>query len=102
MLQAADRAVGMVAEIACAILVASEIVILFAGVIARYVLHRPLVWSDELASILFLWLGILGSGARAPARRPSAHDDGGQSAAAAPRRDGGAVRRSPSSSPSSW
>ena len=27
----------------------------------RYVLHRPLVWSDELASILFLWLAMLGA-----------------------------------------
>ena len=39
----------------------AEIVILFAGVVARYVVHRPLVWSDELASILFLWLAMLGS-----------------------------------------
>ena len=35
--------------------------ILFAGVVSRYVLHAPLVWSDELASILFLWLAMLGS-----------------------------------------
>ena len=34
---------------------------LFAGVVARYVFHAPLVWSDEVASILFLWLGMLGS-----------------------------------------
>ena len=31
------------------------------GILARYVFHRPLVWSDELASILFLWLAVLGS-----------------------------------------
>lgn len=35
--------------------------LLLAGVIARYVLNTPLVWSDELASILFLWLGMLGA-----------------------------------------
>ncbi len=35
--------------------------ILFAGVVARYGLHRPLIWSDELASILFLWLAMLGA-----------------------------------------
>ncbi|MCC7048473.1 MAG: TRAP transporter large permease subunit, partial [Alphaproteobacteria bacterium] len=40
---------------------AAEIAILFAGILARYVFHRPLVWSDELASILFLWLAVLGS-----------------------------------------
>jgi tripartite ATP-independent transporter DctM subunit len=48
-------------EIPVAILVAAEIVILFAGVVARFVLHMPLVWSDELASILFLWLAMLGA-----------------------------------------
>ena len=42
-------------------LVAAEIVVLFAGVVARFVLHAPLVWSDELASILFLWLAMLGA-----------------------------------------
>ena len=40
---------------------ALEIVILFAGVVARYVFDAPLVWSDELASILFLWLAMLGA-----------------------------------------
>ena len=29
--------------------------------IARYVFRHPLVWVDELASILFLWLAMLGS-----------------------------------------
>src|SRR6202000_2964054 len=46
----------MVVETPAAILVVAEIVILFAGVVSRYVLHSPLIWSDELASILFLWL----------------------------------------------
>src|SRR4051812_25781675 len=48
-------------EIPAALLVVAEIVILFAGVVARYGLHRPLIWSDELASILFLWLALLGA-----------------------------------------
>ena len=38
-----------------------EIIVLFAGVLARYVFQAPLIWSDELASILFLWLAMLGS-----------------------------------------
>ena len=29
--------------------------------VARFVLHAPLIWSDELASILFLWLAMLGA-----------------------------------------
>ena len=53
--------VRLLAEIPAAILVVAEIVILFAGVLARYVFQAPLVWSDELASILFLWLAMLGS-----------------------------------------
>jgi len=48
-------------EAAAAILVLAEIGILFVGVVARFVLHRPIVWTDELASILFLWLAMLGS-----------------------------------------
>ena len=52
---------GTLVEIPAALLVTAEIVILFAGVVARYVLHAPLIWSDELASILFLWLAMLGA-----------------------------------------
>src|SRR5437899_1739384 len=52
---------GMLVEIPAAMLVVAEIVILFAGVVARYGLRQPLIWSDELASILFLWLAMLGA-----------------------------------------
>jgi tripartite ATP-independent transporter DctM subunit len=48
-------------ELPAAILVLAEICILSAGVFARFVLNTPLVWSDELAGILFLWLAMLGS-----------------------------------------
>ena len=34
---------------------------LFSGIVARSVFHAPLTWSDELASILFLWLAMLGA-----------------------------------------
>ena len=56
-----DAALGMMVEIPVALLVAAEIVLLFSGIVARYVLHTPITWSDELASILFLWLAMLGS-----------------------------------------
>src|ERR1700726_979031 len=52
---------GMLVEIPAAMLVVAEVVILFAGGVARYGLRRPLIWSDELASILFLWLAMLGA-----------------------------------------
>jgi len=48
-------------RLVAALLVLIEIVILFAGVIWRYVLDRPLVWSGELAGMLFLWLVTLGA-----------------------------------------
>src|SRR5256886_14629698 len=65
-----EASLAMLVEIPAALLVMAEIVILFAGVVARYGLHRPLIWSDELASILFLWLAMLGA---AVAFRPAEH-----------------------------
>jgi tripartite ATP-independent transporter DctM subunit len=56
-----EASLAVLVEIPAALLVVAEIVILFAGVVARYGLHRPLIWSDELASILFLWLAMLGA-----------------------------------------
>ena len=70
LLASTERALGLLVEIPAAILVVAEIAILFAGVVARYGLHRPLIWSDELASILFLWLAMLGA---AVALRRSEH-----------------------------
>jgi tripartite ATP-independent transporter DctM subunit len=57
----ADRVLGGSVEAVAALLVLAEICVLFAGVVSRYVFHAPLVWSDELASILFLWLSMLGA-----------------------------------------
>ena len=56
-----QTALARVLAVPVALLVAAEIGVLLAGVIARYVFHNPLIWSDELASILFLWLAMLGS-----------------------------------------
>jgi len=56
-----DAILGRAVEIPVALLTAVEIVILFAGVVARYGFRRPFTWSDELASILFLWLAMLGT-----------------------------------------
>jgi TRAP-type C4-dicarboxylate transport system permease small subunit len=56
-----DRVIGTALELVTAALVAIEIVILFVGIVARYVFHNPLIWSDELASMLFLWLAMLGA-----------------------------------------
>src|SRR3954453_20412026 len=56
-----EVAVGAAVEAVAAVVLVAEILILGAGVVACYVLHAPLVWSDELASILFLWLSMLGA-----------------------------------------
>jgi tripartite ATP-independent transporter DctM subunit len=56
-----DTWLASIVEIIAASLVVIEIVLLFTGIVARYLLHVPLTWSDELASVLFLWLAMLGS-----------------------------------------
>ena len=79
----------------------AEIVVLFAGVVARYVFHTPLVWSDELASILFLWLAMLGA---VVALRRGEHMRMTALVGRVPARDARAARgarRSPPRSPSS-
>src|SRR6195952_990643 len=58
---ALERALRRLVEIPAAAVVVAEVIILFVGIFARGVFHRPIIWSDELASILFLWLAMLGS-----------------------------------------
>jgi TRAP-type C4-dicarboxylate transport system permease small subunit len=48
-------------QLVAAMLVVLDVAVLFAGVVARYVFNRPIIWSDELAAALFLWLGMLGA-----------------------------------------
>ena len=56
-----DHYMGTALEVFAAVLVLAEIVVLFSGVVSRYVFHIPLVWADELASTLFLWLSMMGA-----------------------------------------
>jgi tripartite ATP-independent transporter DctM subunit len=60
-LSAIERRFGMLVDIAAGGLVLADIVVLLMGVLARFVFHSPLIWSDELASILFIWLAMLGA-----------------------------------------
>jgi len=60
-LQKAEKWLGSSVAAVAALLVIVEIVVLFSGVSARYFFQRPLIWSDELAGILFLWLAMLGA-----------------------------------------
>ena len=61
LLRRVEAALGGAVSLAAGLLVVVEILLLFAGVVARYGLHRPIIWADELAVILFLWLAMLGA-----------------------------------------
>src|SRR5690606_1349215 len=50
-----------VVEAICAVLLVVMIGLLFIGVVFRYAVHAPIFWIDEVNSIVFLWLGMLGS-----------------------------------------
>jgi tripartite ATP-independent transporter DctM subunit len=60
-LQKAEQWLGLIVAAAAALLVIAEIIVLFTGVSARYLFQKPIIWSDELAGILFLWLAMLGA-----------------------------------------
>ncbi|MFS8116515.1 TRAP transporter small permease subunit, partial [Rhizobium jaguaris] len=57
----AEAGVVRLIELIAAALVVVEVLVLSAGVFARYAWGEPLIWSDELASMLFLWLSIVGA-----------------------------------------
>jgi tripartite ATP-independent transporter DctM subunit len=44
---------------ACLLLIL--IVVLFSTIFARYVLHLPMTWTEEVGSLLFLWMGMFGA-----------------------------------------
>src|SRR5215467_2593945 len=56
-----DNLIGHLAEVIGAAIVVAETVILFAGVVSRYVFNSPIIWTDELANFLFLWLSMIGT-----------------------------------------
>jgi tripartite ATP-independent transporter DctM subunit len=57
----ADAVLAWITELPAAVLLAAEIIVLTMGVFSRYALNRPLVWSEELAEGLFLWLAMFGA-----------------------------------------
>jgi tripartite ATP-independent transporter DctM subunit len=54
-------ALDRLVEFPAALLVLLETLLLGAGAVSRYAFHAPLPWTDELASIMFIWLAMLGS-----------------------------------------
>lgn len=56
-----DRFVQFTSERIAATLVVVEVLLLLVGVVFRYAFDSPIIWSNELAGILFLWLVSLGA-----------------------------------------
>jgi tripartite ATP-independent transporter DctM subunit len=56
-----ERWLARIVGVPAAAAVLAEVGILLLGVVTRFVFNRPLVWTDELASIVFLWLAMLGA-----------------------------------------
>ena len=52
---------GLAVAVPAGFAVLLEVGILLYGVTSRFVFNNPLVWGDELASMVFLWLAMLGS-----------------------------------------
>ena len=48
-------------EVICAALVTLIVALLLIGVVSRYVFSNPVIWIDEVASIAFLWVSMLGA-----------------------------------------
>ncbi|SAL71782.1 TrapT dctQ-M fusion permease, dicarboxylate transport [Caballeronia arvi] len=65
-----EQVLGSWAGAVASVILIMESVILGVGVFSRYVLHRPIFWTDEFALILFAWLSMLGA---AVALRRGAH-----------------------------
>jgi len=56
-----ERVIQVSVEFCAGALVLVEIAVLLVGVVSRFAFQRPLVWVDELASLLFLWLAMMGA-----------------------------------------
>lgn len=51
----------VIEDLVCVLLLAFTAVVVFAQVAFRYVLKSPIVWAEELSTVLFAWITFLGS-----------------------------------------
>jgi tripartite ATP-independent transporter DctM subunit len=58
---AVELAITRTIEVLVSVLFAGECLVVFSGVVARYALHKPIVEVDEVSSLLFIWLAMLGA-----------------------------------------
>ena len=61
LLQRLERAIATAVGLVAATALVAEVLLLLAAVIFRFVLNQPLIWGDELAGMVFLWLAMLGA-----------------------------------------
>ncbi len=60
---ALDRALGLLESVVLAVLVAAITAVTFAQVFSRYVTADPIIWSEEVARYLFVWITMVGAAA---------------------------------------
>ena len=62
MIKQARQRIGNIAELVLMVLLVVMCIVLFLQVVCRYVFNSPLVWSEELARYLFIWITFIGMG----------------------------------------
>lgn len=60
---ALDRALGHIESALLAVLVTVITAVTFAQVFSRYVTADPIIWSEEVARYLFVWITMIGAAA---------------------------------------
>ena len=58
-----DRLLGRLEAAFLAAMVAAITAVTFAQVVSRYVLADPIIWSEEVARYLFVWITLVGAAA---------------------------------------
>jgi C4-dicarboxylate transporter DctQ subunit len=58
-----DRLLGRVEAVLLAAMVAAITAVTFAQVVTRYVTADPIIWSEEVARYLFVWITLIGAAA---------------------------------------
>ena len=56
-----DRHVGKFVEVLTFLILGFLVAMIFLSVLSRYIFNFSLAWSEEMASLLFVWLTLLGS-----------------------------------------
>lgn len=58
-----DRLLGRIEAVALAAMVSAITAVTFAQVVTRYVTADPIIWSEEVARYLFVWITLIGAAA---------------------------------------